>query len=106
MDWPSQRLKNDAAAIASVMIERAQYSASLYQMYGVMCEVFWYDNSTDIEEPATWVHETEVPCDYVFTAQEYQTRSFFVLTLEYHPDFGKTREKVWSAKKHYAYSFN
>ena len=69
-----------------------------------MCEAFYYEancpspmqrdvHGDAITTTACWRHETELPCDIVFTSQAYVNRSFFVVTLEYHPDFGKTKEK-------------
>ncbi|EGD77710.1 foxred2 protein [Salpingoeca rosetta] len=42
---------------------------------------------------ACWRHQSHVPCDLLFTSEAFLHRSFLVVTLEYHPDFGKTREK-------------
>eukprot|EP00043_Microstomoeca_roanoka_P029002 m.20474 g.20474 ORF g.20474 m.20474 type:complete len:864 (+) comp8896_c0_seq1:384-2975(+) len=103
--WPTKAIRHDAAALASTIIERVQYSSSLYQMYLSMCEVFWFDRDCSMENhmeyedldqderQPCWQHISQMPCDKVFTSQEFLTRSFIVVTLEYHPDFGKTRER-------------
>lgn len=70
-----------------------------------MCEAFYYEPECSeehqkdaagefIKTPNCWRHETELPCDMLFTNEAYVNRSFFTLTLEYHPDFGKTRQKM------------
>lgn len=69
-----------------------------------MCEAFYFERNcpaelqTDatqapITTPGCWRHETELPCDRLFTSAAYATRSFLVVTLEYHPEFGKTQER-------------
>ncbi len=90
--WPTERVENSAAALTSVVLETIQYSSSLYQLYGVMCEVLYRDHGPSSEE-VHWTHIREIPCDIVFTSPEFLERSFFVVTLEYDPDFGKTKEK-------------
>ena len=69
-----------------------------------MCEAFYFQRHCPKEHredaqhetiatEGCWRHETELPCDQLFTSEAYTTRNFLVVTLEYHPDFGKTRDK-------------
>ena len=107
--FPTAVLPNSPAPLASAIIERVQYSSGLYQMYLSMCELLWFerpckpdtattdtrtaDEKTGRAGGACWKHQSHVPCDMVFTDEANLHRSFIVVTLEYHPDFGKTKEK-------------
>jgi hypothetical protein len=69
-----------------------------------MCEAFYFERKCaeehrvdatlePIQTEGCWRHETELPCDQLFTSEAYTEQNFLVVTLEYHPDFGKTQEK-------------
>jgi hypothetical protein len=87
---------NDLTALSDHFKNRINTSSALYQMYGQLCDVFYYDKNQQL-----FIYYEHIPLNYLFSTLNTKIKipennTAFVLTLEYGSKPAHEVHEIWS----------
>ncbi len=82
MEWPHRRLDPLPEALVNAIIKRLNTSSALWQQFGFLCDVIVISGQGEDA-----LYYEDVPTDYVHTSAFGKQEHYYLVTLEYGPDY-------------------